>query len=80
MKALLSFLRRRTGFLRAFAFTAFLALFVFGPLTEHTTNEKIFAAALVLTALVMMLFASARIAFSLFVVTLFFGEIGRAHV
>lgn len=80
MKALPSFLRRHTGSVRAFAFLAFLVLIVFGPLTEHTTNEKIFAASLVVIALVMMLFASARVAFSLLVVSLFFGAIELAGV
>ncbi|MEO5624507.1 MAG: sulfatase-like hydrolase/transferase [Dokdonella sp.] len=80
MKALLTFLRRHTGFLRAFAFIAFLALLAFGPLTEHTSDEKIFAATLVLVALVMILFASARIAFSLLLVSLFFGAIELAGV
>ncbi|MEO5559217.1 MAG: sulfatase-like hydrolase/transferase [Dokdonella sp.] len=80
MKDLLILLRRHTRFLRAFGFIAFLALLAFGPLTEHTTDEKIFAATLVLLALVMMLFASARIAFSLLLVSIFFGVIELAGV
>ncbi len=65
----------RTTLLRAIAFLAFLALFAFGPLGEHTTPEKIFAATLVLTSLLMVLFASARSAFALLVIALFFGAV-----
>ena len=65
----------RTALLRAIAALAFVALFAFGPLGEHTTTEKIFAAILVLVSLLLVLFASARATFSLLVVALFFGAI-----
>ncbi len=68
----------RTPLLRVIAFVAFLALFVFGPMGENTTPEKIFAATLVLTALLVVLFASARSAFALLVVALFFGALETA--
>jgi phosphoglycerol transferase MdoB-like AlkP superfamily enzyme len=57
------------------ALLAFLALFALGPLGEHAAIEKSFAATLVLGSLVLVLFASARSAFSLFAVALFFGAI-----
>ncbi|MEO7433259.1 MAG: hypothetical protein ABIR62_14765, partial [Dokdonella sp.] len=72
MTVLLSFFRRRSGWLRAFAFVAFLALIALGPLHEHTTNERVFAATLVLTTLVLAMFASARVAFPLLLVSLVF--------
>jgi phosphoglycerol transferase MdoB-like AlkP superfamily enzyme len=77
---LLSFLRRWTVWLRAFAFVAFLALIAFGPLGEHTANEKIFAATLILISLVFAMFASARVAFSLLLVSLVFGAIELSGV
>ncbi|MEO7063916.1 MAG: LTA synthase family protein [Dokdonella sp.] len=66
---------RRTTLLRVIAFAVFLAMFAFGPLGEHTTPEKVFAAILALTSLLTVLFASARSAFALLVVALFFGSI-----
>jgi phosphoglycerol transferase MdoB-like AlkP superfamily enzyme len=68
----------RTGLLRAFALAAFAAMFVLGPLTEHTVDERIFAATLVLIAFLAVLFASGRLAFSLLLVSLFFGAIELA--
>jgi phosphoglycerol transferase MdoB-like AlkP superfamily enzyme len=65
----------RTALLLMIALLAFVALFAFGPLGEHTAIEKVFAAMLVLVSLLLVLFASARAAFSLLVVALFFGAI-----
>ncbi|MEP6511954.1 MAG: sulfatase-like hydrolase/transferase, partial [Dokdonella sp.] len=75
MKVLSVFRRHRGAALRLFAGAAFLALLVFAPLTEHTSGEKTFALVLILLALVMTLFASGRVAFSLLLVSLFFGAI-----
>ena len=71
---------RRVRVLRIFALLAFAALFVFGPLTEHTWPERIFAATLVLLAALAVLFATARIAFALLVAALVFGAIEIAAV
>ncbi len=65
--------RLRVVLLRAFALAAFAAMIAFGPLTENTTAEKIFAAILALLSLLLALFASARLAFSLVLVALLFG-------
>lgn len=70
--------RHRIVLLRAFALLAFGALFVFGPLTEHTTPEKVFATTLILLAWLLTLFASARLAFSLLLVALVFGAVELA--
>ncbi|MBO9662939.1 LTA synthase family protein [Dokdonella sp.] len=66
---------RRRILLRAFAASAFVLMFAFGPLTENTTSEKIFAGTLVLLVLLFALFASARLAFSLIAAALLFGLI-----
>src|SRR5689334_14707826 len=66
---------RRTRWLRAFAFAAFAALVVFGPLAENTLDEKVFASALVLLGLLAAAFASARVAFALLLVSLLFGAV-----
>jgi phosphoglycerol transferase MdoB-like AlkP superfamily enzyme len=70
--------RRRTGPLRAFALLAFVALLVFGPLSENTPLEKIFSLTLILLLLLAALFASARSAFSLLLAALLFGAIEAA--
>jgi phosphoglycerol transferase MdoB-like AlkP superfamily enzyme len=70
--------RSRSGYLRAFALLAFTALLAFGPVSEHTTNEKVFALVLVLLGLVATLFASARMAFALLLTSLLFGSIELA--
>ncbi len=64
----LAFSRSRSGYLRAFALLAFIALLAFGPFSENTTDEKVFALTLVLLGLVAALFASARVAFPLLLV------------
>ena len=71
---------RRTRVLRIFATLAFATLIVFGPLTENTGAEKLFATAVIGLALLTLLFASARIAFSLIAVSLLFGAIEIAGV
>jgi hypothetical protein len=71
---------RRTRVLRILATLAFAALVVFGPLTENTGAEKVFAMSVILLALLALLFASARIAFSLIAVSLLFGAIEIAGV
>lgn len=68
----------RTRMLRLIGFAALLALLVFGPLAEHTTPEKIFAATLVVSTLLIVLFASGRSAFSLLFVALLFGAVETA--
>ncbi|GAA0722718.1 sulfatase-like hydrolase/transferase [Dokdonella soli] len=75
MTALSTFHIHRTRLLRAFALLAFLALFAFGPMTEHTTNEKIFAATLALLSLLLAMFASGRLAFAMLLIALVFGAI-----
>ena len=74
----LAFPRSRSGYLRALALLAFIALLVFGPLSENTTDEKIFALALVLLGLLAALFATARVAFPLLLASLLFGSIELA--
>jgi len=71
---------RRTRILRILAALAFAALVVFGPLTENTGAEKVFAMTVIGLTLLALLFASARIAFSLFAVSLLFGAIEIAGV
>lgn len=71
---------RRVRVLRTFALLAFAALFVFGPLTEHTWPERFFTTTLVLLATLCVLFASARLAFALLVSALIFGAIELAGV
>ena len=61
--------------LRIFAIVLFAALLAFGPLTEHTWPEKAFTATLVLLTVLVVLFATARIAFALLVAALVFGAI-----
>ncbi|MBX3699505.1 MAG: LTA synthase family protein [Dokdonella sp.] len=71
---------RRPHALRVFAALAFAALVVLGPLTENTGSEKLFALSVVLATLLLLLFASARIAFALMSVSLLFGAIELAGV
>ena len=71
---------RRTRVLRTFAAIAFAALMAFGPLTENTGADKIFATSIILLTLLALLFASARIAFALIATSLLFGVIETAGV
>lgn len=73
-------LPRHTRLLRIGAALAFGALIAFGPLTENTTTEKLFAAAVILATLLLLLFASARVAFALVAVSALFGAIELAGV
>ena len=69
------YLRHRGHALHLFALLAFVALLGFGPLTEHTAGDRMFATTLVLLSLLMALFASGRAAFSLLLVALLFGAL-----
>jgi hypothetical protein len=69
---------RRPVVLRALALTAFAALIVFGPLSENTAQEKVFAGTLVLLGLLAAAFASGRAAFSLLLVSFVFGAVETA--
>lgn len=69
---------RGTGWTRLLAATLFIAMMVFGPLSENTTAEKIFAATLVGIVLLAVIFASARLSFSLVFAALLFGLIEAA--
>lgn len=68
----------RVDVLRAFAWCAFGALIVFGPLSENTGAEKIFATALILLTWLLSLFASGRLAFSLLLTSALFGAVEAA--
>ena len=71
---------RRVRALRTFALLAFVTLLVLGPMTEHTWPERMFTATLVLLTTLLMLFASARVAFAMLVAALIFGAIELAGV
>ncbi|MGH8172063.1 MAG: sulfatase-like hydrolase/transferase [Rhodanobacteraceae bacterium] len=71
---------RRVRALRTFALLAFVALLVLGPMTEHTWPERLFTATLVLLTLLVMLFATGRVAFSMLIAALIFGAIELAGV
>ena len=71
---------RRRQALRAFAVLAFATLVALGPLTENTATEKLFALCVVLATLLLLLFASARIAFALIATSLLYGAIELAGV
>ncbi len=71
---------RRTRALRLFAALLFAALIAFGPLSENTATEKLFATTVILISLLFVLFTSARIAFALIAVSLLFGAIEVAGV
>lgn len=73
-----STLPRRTTWLRVAAAAAFAAMIVFGPLSENTATEKLFAATLAGLVLLVAVFASARLAFSLILAALLFGMIETA--
>ena len=66
---------RRVRALRIFALIAFVALLGLGPLTEHTWPERMFTATLVFLTALLVLFATARIAFALLLAALVFGAI-----
>ena len=66
---------RRVRALRILALVLFATLLALGPLTEHTWSEKSFTTTLVLLTVLLVLFATARIAFALLVAALGFGAI-----
>ncbi len=70
--------RDRPAGWRAFALLAFIAILIFGPASENTFAEKIFALTLLLLLLLAALFASARVAFPLLLAALVFGAIESA--
>lgn len=66
----------RTGrILRVLAIAAFVALLLFGPLTENTLLDKLFALTLVLCVTLALLLASARPTFALLLSALVFGTL-----
>jgi phosphoglycerol transferase MdoB-like AlkP superfamily enzyme len=71
---------RRVRALRTFALLAFVTLLVLGPMTEHTWPERMFTATLIFLTLLLMLFATARVAFAILVAALIFGAIELAGV
>src|SRR5690606_38444312 len=75
MNATAPALRRAAVVLRAAAPLSFAALLVAGPLAENTARESLFAATLVLIALVGLLFAGARVGFALLATSIAFGKI-----
>jgi phosphoglycerol transferase MdoB-like AlkP superfamily enzyme len=66
---------RRVRVLRTFALLAFAALLAFGPATEHTWPERTFTLSLALLCVLVVLFATARLALALLVAALVFGAI-----
>jgi phosphoglycerol transferase MdoB-like AlkP superfamily enzyme len=69
---------RRVHALRIFALVVFVAMLGLGPLTEHTWPEKFFTTTLVFLTALLVLFATARIAFALLLAALAFGAIELA--
>ena len=78
MNATTPALRRAAVVLRVAAPLSFAALLVAGPLAENTAREILFAATLVLIALVGLLFAGARVGFALLATSIAFGTIELA--
>jgi phosphoglycerol transferase MdoB-like AlkP superfamily enzyme len=70
----------RLGVLRGIAIVGFLAMLVCVPLAEKLVIEKAFATAVVCSITLALLFASARIAFSLLVPTIAFGALATASM
>lgn len=66
---------RRARVLRTLALFAFVAMLAFGPATEHTWAERLFTLSLVLLSVLLVLFATARVALALLVAALVFGAI-----
>src|SRR4029077_6170133 len=67
-----SALPRTTRIITAVAALGFVTLLICGPLLEATQNEQLFALALVVTAVVLIAFATRRPAFSLALPTILF--------
>ena len=72
--------RLRVGALRAFALVAFVVMLVGVPLAEKLPIEKAFALAIVGTLTLALLFATARVAFSLLLAALLFGALATASM
>ncbi|MEP6881574.1 MAG: sulfatase-like hydrolase/transferase [Dokdonella sp.] len=70
----------RLGVLRGFSILAFIVMFACVPLAEKLGIEKAFAAAIVGSLTLALLFASARSAFALLVPTLVFGALATASM
>ena len=66
---------RRLRTLRTCALLAFVVLLAFGPLAEHTGPERLFTTTLVFLTVLVVLFATARVALAFLVATLVFGAI-----
>ena len=66
---------RRLRTLRTCALLAFVVLLAFGPLAEHTWPERLFTTTLVFLTVLVVLFATARVALAFLVATLVFGAI-----
>ncbi|MBL0164778.1 MAG: sulfatase-like hydrolase/transferase [Xanthomonadales bacterium] len=72
--------RLRHRAVRGFALTAFIAMLVSVPLAEKLLIEKAFALAIVGSVTLILLFATARLAFSLLVPALLFGALATASM
>lgn len=72
--------RLRVAALRAFALAAFIVMLGGVPLAEKLPIEKAFALAIVGTLTVALLFATARVAFSLLLAALLFGALATASM
>lgn len=66
--------------LRAFALVAYIAMLIGVPLAEKLVIENAFALAIVGTLTLTLLFATARVAFSLLVAALLFGALATASM
>ena len=72
--------QRRRHWLRVFAVCAFAAVLVYAPLSEKALLEKMYALVLVCGSALLLLFLSARLAFSLIVPALLFGLLKSASM
>ncbi|MFA7321918.1 MAG: sulfatase-like hydrolase/transferase [Dokdonella sp.] len=70
----------RQGAMRGFALVAFVAMLAGVPLAEKLPIEKAFALAIVGSLTLVLLFATARLAFSLLVASLLFGTLATASM
>jgi len=66
--------------LRAFAVIAFLALLVFAPLAEKALMEKLYALVIVTSAMLFLLFSTARLSFALMAASVAFGLLKTASM
>ncbi|MFZ1722579.1 MAG: hypothetical protein WAT76_03015, partial [Dokdonella sp.] len=70
----------RQSAMRGFALVAFVAMLAGVPLAEKLPIEKAFALAIVGSLTLVLLFATARLAFSLLVASLLFGALATASM